>query len=156
GWLGVVTVWNLPGVRTAAALLADDPAASRSLDMEATSVRITLGVGDPAPTSWNGRVELDRGEIAGVDAWRFREGARLSGPTSWESRSLWLQKKAQPKGVGKGQGKGQGLGKLALAKKKALAEAQAKDSHGGPAPPGSPVVPTGVIVRLKAPADATL
>ncbi len=59
---------------------------------------------------------------------------------------MYLQRKAQAKT--------KGLGKKAQAKK--AQAALAKDSHGAPVPVASNIVPTGLIVRLRAPADAVL
>ncbi len=52
--------------------------APRSLEPGVTAIRLLLGVGDSSTESWNGRVKLDRGEVIGVQGWRFREGDRVN------------------------------------------------------------------------------
>jgi hypothetical protein len=150
--LGLALLGSLPGARTAAAPDQGEGTQPGALDTGTTVVRLLLGIGDTEPTSWEGKVTLDKGELAGIEPWRFRSGARVVAPAAWESRSLELLKSDEAKA--------RYAAKKALAKKKqarkAKLEAHAKDSHGGPAPAGSAVVPTGVLVRLKAPSDATL
>ena len=133
--------------------MREETTEKRHLDSETTVVRLLLGVGDTATRSWKGRVTLDKGEVVGIEPWRFRAGASVSGRDAWESRSLYLLKTAQAKAKYAAK---KGLAKKAQAKRQALAEVQAKDSHGGPAPAGASIVPTGVLVRLKAPGDAIL
>jgi len=153
GWLAAAALWSVPGVRSAAAPAGEE--AAQPLDSDTIVVRLLLGVGDTEARSWKGRVTLDKGEVTGIDPWRFRAGARVTGPDAWESRSLYLLKSAEAKA--------RYAAKKALAKKnqakrqaQAQAQAQAKDSHGGPAPAGTAVVPTGILVRLRAAGDATL
>src|SRR5262249_10181159 len=136
-WLGVAAAWTRTTGQSAPATGDAQP---RPLDSEATVVRLLFGVGDAEPTPWKGKAAVDRGEIVAIEPWRFRAGSSVTGPGAWESRSLYLLKApkaaTKPKGVGK---KGQ-------ARKAAIAKALAKDEHGGPAPAGASVVPTGVIV----------
>ncbi|MFO0950311.1 MAG: hypothetical protein U0835_04010, partial [Isosphaeraceae bacterium] len=112
----------------------------RALDPEETTVRLMLGLGDPAPRVWSGRVKVDQGEVVGVDGGRFHAGDRVSGRDAWEARSVLVRKVAAKK---------------AAAKKKANANAAAKPS-GGPGTDGPGVAPNLITVRLKAPRDATL
>jgi hypothetical protein len=151
-WLGLAAWWMAAGGRSAAAPDQGEPSRSASLDTGTTVIRVLLGLGDTETTSWDGKVTLDKGELVGVEPWRFRQGARVAGPAAWESRSLGLLKSDEAKA--------RYAIKKALAKKKQArkkqVEVQAKDSHGGPAPAGSSVVPTGILVRVNAPADATL
>jgi hypothetical protein len=100
---------------------------ARPLVVDATAIRLLLGVGDQEPQPWGGVVSVDKGEIVGLEGWRFRVGDEVTGPTSWKSRSLLVRKALSKK----------------VAKKKAAAI--------GPA-----VTPTGVIVSVKAAAEATL
>lgn len=45
---------------------------------------ITLGLGDPEPTAWDGAAHLDRGEFLGIQGWNFTSGEAVHGPTvSW-------------------------------------------------------------------------
>jgi hypothetical protein len=148
-WSGIAAIWSYSSVHSAPATATESPSERRPLDAETTTVRLLLGVGDATPRSWNGRVEVDKGEVVGIEPWRFRPGSQVVGGGAWESRSLYLLKTAQAKAKLAGI---KGLGKKAQARKAALA----KDEHGGPAPAGASVVPTGVIVRLKAPQDASL
>ena len=150
GWLGIAALLTLPRGPSAASTAEEEAAQRRPLDTETTVVRLLLGVGDAEPTAWKGRVTVDKGEVAGIEPWRFRAGARVTGTDAWESRSLYLLRTAVTR-----LAFNKALAKKRQAKKAAV-EAQAKDSHGGPAPAGASVVPTGVLVRLKAPGDATL
>ncbi len=109
-------------------------AAGPALDPSVTSVRILLGVGDEAPRPWNGRVKVDRGEVVGVEGWRFRKGDLATGRDSWEASSHTIR--------------------TAAAKKAAGAAAQKKAT--GPTSTGPIVTPNGVVVSLRAPDDATL
>ena len=151
GWLGLMAAWSLPRVQSAPPPTREG-AEQRPLDTETTVVRLLLGVGDPEPRSWNGRVTVDKGEIVGIDPWRFRARRRVTGPDAWESRSLYLLKTAQAKAKSpprrrwrrrawprrRRSGSGQGFAR--------------RPRHR----PARSIVPTGVLVRLKAPADATL
>lgn len=109
-------------------------AAGPALDPSVTSVRILLGVGDEAPRRWNGRVTVDRGEVVGVEGWRFRKGDMTTVRDSWEASSHTIR--------------------TAAAKKAAGAAAQKKAT--GPTSTGAIVTPNGVVVSLRAPDDATL
>ena len=79
-----------------------------------------------------GRVQVNRGEVVGVEGARFRRGDRVTGADSWEAKSLMIRKVA--------------------AKKKAAA----KKESSGPSTFGPAITPNGVLVTLRAPADATL
>ncbi len=46
-----------------------------------------LGLGDEQPTPWNGQVKLDRGEVVGLEGWRFREGDLVTGPEAWRRKA---------------------------------------------------------------------
>ncbi|HEX8203493.1 MAG TPA: hypothetical protein VF590_23660, partial [Isosphaeraceae bacterium] len=123
-----------------------DREARRPLPAAALSVRLLLGVGDAEPMPWGGRVAVDRGEVLGLEGWRLRpgSGAGVTGPDSWRTRSLVLRKAAA---------KAKGAAGPAVKKKRA---GLAKKAGGAGAAAGPAVTPAGVIVRLKAPADATL
>ena len=112
--------------------------APRSLETTGSAVRILLGVGDEEPMTWDGKVSLDQGEILGVEGWRFREGDGVAGPDSWKARSLPIRRVAAKKAVNT---------------KKALPR---KEEKGGPSNSGTAITPTGVVVRFKAPAGATM
>ena len=103
-----------------------------ALDPSVTAVRISLGIGDATPQRWNGRVQVDRGEIVGVEGWRFHKGDLTTGRDSWEAKSHTIRKAAA---------------------KKANAVVQKST---GSAPNAPMVTPNGVIVSLKAPGDTTL
>ncbi|MBX6313726.1 MAG: hypothetical protein IRY99_12520 [Isosphaeraceae bacterium] len=106
----------------------------RPLDPSVVAIRLMLGVGDRQTRPWNGRVQLDRGEVLGVEGWRFRQGDQVTGRDSWEARSHLVRKTAGKKG--------------------AVPTPKAKVT--GPSTVGPQVTPNGVIVSLKAPEDATL
>jgi hypothetical protein len=92
---------------------------------------LLLGIGDPRPQRWDGRVAVDRGEVIGVEGWRFREGDRVVGAGAWQARSCAVRKK----------------------------EATAKDAEAASLRPdrvGAAVAPNGVVVTLNAPDDATM
>jgi hypothetical protein len=102
------------------------------LDPSVTAVRITLGIGDATPGRWNGSVKVDKGEILGVEGWRFRKGDMATGRDSWEARTHTIRKATA---------------------KKANAAAQKAT---GPSSFGPTLTPNGVIVSLRSPDDATL
>src|SRR5262245_33523072 len=65
-----------------------DPAPwRRVVEPKSVAVRVLLGVGDPQERSWGGKAALDRGEIVGIEGWRFRQGDRITGPAAWDSGS---------------------------------------------------------------------
>src|SRR4051812_47513886 len=82
---------------------APRPAEIRSLRGDARAVRLLLGVGDAQPRARDGKVALDRGEIVGLEGWRFRAGDVVTGPDSWKARSMVLRKVADAKAVTKDQ-----------------------------------------------------
>ncbi|MCA1685133.1 MAG: hypothetical protein LC745_03950 [Planctomycetia bacterium] len=127
------------GLLVASAAVAQkggEPATGRALDPSVTGVRLLLGVGDTTPRTWNGKVKLDRGEVIGVEGWRFREGDLVTGRDSWEARSRLIRKAAP--------------------KKQQQAAVAGKKAASGPSTFGPAVTPNGVVVSLKAPDDATL
>jgi hypothetical protein len=105
------------------------------LDPDVFAVRVLLGVGDSQVQSWNGRVKLDKGEIVGVEGYRFRKGDRVAGRDSWEAKSRTIRKAAQ---------------------KGAVQPKVVQGKVAGPSTVGASVTPNGVVVAVKAPADATL
>jgi hypothetical protein len=112
--------------------------ATNTLDTRAVTVRLLLGIGEPESKDWGGKVVIDKGEVAGVEGWRFRQDDRVRGNNAWDSRT---------RATGKAAAK-----KAAAAKKKA--------AGGGPgsvpAAGAGAVVPSTVFVRLVAPDDARL
>jgi hypothetical protein len=110
------------------------------LDPSVISIRLELGVGDRQSQDWSGRVAVDKGEVIGVEGWRFRPGDWVTGSDRWEASSRTL---------------GEGLTKKAAAqfKKKAAGNAAPK---GAAVTKKAAILTNGVIVSLKAPADATL
>jgi len=128
---------SISGVLGVSAVFAqkEDPApVNRTLDPEVVSLRILLGVGDSQSRNWSGKVKLDKGEVASVEGYRFRKGDQVTGRDSWEAKNRILRKAAPKK---------------AQAKNQAVAK-------GGPGTVGAGFTPTGVIVGVKAPSDATL
>ncbi len=110
----------------------EDPVAPRPvLDPEVVSLRILLGIGDVQSHTWSGKVKLDRGDIASLEGHRFRKGDQITGKDTWEAKNRVLRK-ATPK------------------------KAQGPIAKGGPGTIGAGFTPTGVIVGVKAPNDATL
>ena len=128
GVLGLSAVWAEPG--------PSPPAERARLDPDVVAVRLLLGIGDPQPRTWSGRVQVDQGEVVAVEGWRFRAGDRVTGRDAWEARSRLIRKPA--------------------AKKAMTPQPAAKVATKGPSTFGPLVAPNGVIVSLKAPADATL
>src|SRR5262245_36095832 len=51
---------------------AETGSRARELDFDAVAVRLLLGVGDTEPDTWGGSVEVDKGEVVGLEGWRFR------------------------------------------------------------------------------------
>ncbi len=113
----------------------------RTLDARAFSIRLLLGVGDTQEQTWSGKVKLDKGDVLGVEGWRFRQGDRVTGVDSWEAQSRLTAKAANKKAAQK----------KATPKKKA---AVAKAAGGGGANQG--VVANGVVITLKTPEEAKL
>src|SRR5262245_48277574 len=64
------------------------------LDPDVFAVRLLLGVGDQEVQAWNGRVKLDKGDVLGVEGWRFREGDKLVGSDGWDAKSHTIRKAA--------------------------------------------------------------
>jgi len=122
---------SLVSVLGAAALSAPgegEGAPPRRLDPDAFSVRLLLGVGDRQAQTWGGRVKVDRGEVLGVEGYRFHQGDRVTGRSSWQAGTHVVRKFAS--------------------------KVQNKATSTGTA--GPTVAANGVIVTLKAPEDATL
>ncbi len=135
----IAAILTLLGVLGASAVSAqrEEGTGSRPerLDPDAFALRVLLGVGDPQVQPWNGRVKLDKGEVLGVEGYRFRKGDRVAGRDSWEAKSHTIRK---------------------TAKKGAVPPKVVKGKTTGPSTVGAAVTPNGVVVTLKAPADATL
>jgi hypothetical protein len=125
----------------APAVAAHRPEPPRALEPGSRGVRLLLGVGDPATVDWSGVASVDRGAILGVEGVRFREGDAVRDATSWAARSLAIRRVAAK----------------AAAKKAAAKRAiNRPEERGGPSNAGAAITPTGVVVRLDAPGDATL
>jgi hypothetical protein len=122
-----LTLLVLLGLTAAVAQKGADPGSEpKLLDSKMVTVRLLLGVGEPAAQDWSGSVTVDKGEVVGVEGWRFRQNDAVRGTSSWDARTR------QTKGAGK---------KAAAKKKAALAGAGAAN---------------GVFVALKAADDARL
>ena len=130
GFLGFAVAWARQGAPP-----------RRPLDTQAVAVRLLLGVGDREVRDWNGRVRVDKGEVLGVEGWRFRQDDRVVGPDGWEARTRPLLKNA--------------AGKKAAVNKKKVAAA-VKKAAGANAQVAPVIAPNGVFVTVKAPADAIL
>src|SRR4051812_26891683 len=95
-WQAVVLTWL--GVLGASAVSAQrDEAPPRRLDPDAITVRLLLGVGDGQTQTWSGKVTLDKGEVLGVEGYRFRKGDRVTGRDSWVAESRLIRKEAAKK-----------------------------------------------------------
>jgi hypothetical protein len=129
---GLTTVCLL-GASVVLAQKDETKPAARPLDPSVFAVRLVLGQGDQASRSWNGRVKVDRGEVVGVEGWRFRKGDLVTGRDSWEAKTRTIRKAAPKK-----------------------QQAAAKKAVGGPSTFGPTFTPNGVVVSLKAPEDAAL
>ena len=110
----------------------EDPPPRRALDPSLFVIRLMLGVGDDATRSWNGDVRLDQGEVAGLEGWRFRKGDELTGPRSWRAQSR-LIRRGTP-----------------------VRQPPPRERDAGPSTFGATVTPNGVMISLKAPAEAVL
>jgi hypothetical protein len=109
------------------------------LDPGVICVRLELGVGDRQSEDWSGRVQVDKGEVIGVEGWRFRAGDKVTGTDRWDAHSRTLAAgQAKKAGTQVKKAAGKAAAKVAAATKKAA------------------ILTNGVIVSLKAPADATL
>jgi len=66
---------------------AEDAGSSRLL------VKVTLGLGDPAPTRWDGIAHVDQGTIVSIQGWNFnsREGETIQVP-----KRAWRVKTKKP------------------------------------------------------------
>jgi hypothetical protein len=115
------------------------------LDPSSVAVRLELGVGDRQAQDWSGRVEVDKGEVLGVEGWRFRAGDEVTGKNRWTAGSRTLAA-------------GQTKSTAAQVKKKAAGKAAAGKvaAKGAAATKAASILTNGVIVALKAPEDATL
>ena len=103
----------------------------RPLDGKTVSLRLMLGVGDTRSENWNGEVTLDRGEVVGIEGWRFREGDLVEGTRGWQAQTRRVRHKP------------------------VVAE-NAEAARLRPDRVGPSVVPTGVVVTVAAPPDAVL
>src|SRR5262245_56792084 len=142
-----------------------DPSPPRKvLEPKAVAVRVLLGVADPQERTWGGKAAVEHGEIVGIEGWRFRQGDRTTGPSSWESSShlTTAGKKAAAKNKGAAKNK-KGAGKSATGKvnKKAartavqVAQGEVKKPAGSNQG-GQAIAASGVFLTLKAPDDAKL
>jgi hypothetical protein len=146
-WLATgLSMLVLLGLTSVRGQKADTGPRARELNPDVVAVRLVLGVGDTEPDTWGGSVEVDKGEVVGVEGWRFRPGDRVTGPGSWQARSRLRPqaKKAQAK---KAQAK-----KAQQAKKAAGAD----HKEAPVAQPIGPVAPNIVVVTVKAPGEAVL
>ncbi len=137
GFLGIAVAW----ARQA-------PPAPRALDAQAISLRLLLGVGEQQGQSWNGRVKVDKGEVVGVEGWRFRQDDRVVGVDGWEARSRPALKNAANKKAN--------VNKKAANNTPKKKQAAAKKAAAGNNAPAAAAVANGVFVTVKAPADAVL
>ena len=67
-----------------------------ALDPKVVMVRLLLGTGGGTAEDWGGKVSVDKGEVVGVEGWRFRQDDRIDGPSAWEA-STRVAKKAVAK-----------------------------------------------------------
>jgi hypothetical protein len=107
--------------------------ASNVLDTRVVTVRLLMGVGDAQPQDWSGKVTIDKGEVASLEGWRFRQNDGVRGNRAWDARTRPSVK-------------------AAAAKKAAVTPAP------GSIPPAlaGAIVPNGVFVGVKAPEDGRL
>lgn len=68
----------------AANLPSFEPEPVRVLEPDTIAVRLLLGLKDEKVQPWNGRVTVDRGEVVGVDGWRFRQNGKITGQNTWK------------------------------------------------------------------------
>ena len=125
-----LTVLGVLGISARSAPEENKGATPRRLDPDTVSVQLLLGVGDRESRPWGGRVKVDRGEVLGVEGYRFHKNDLATGRDSWQAKTHVVRKFASK--VGK-EGKATSTGT-----------------------PGPIVAANGVIVTLKAPSDAIL
>jgi hypothetical protein len=121
----------IAGLTMASSRAQDLSGGGRALDGKTVSLRLMLGIGDARPENWNGEVTLDRGEVVGIEGWRFREGDRVEGTRGWKAQTRRVRHKPS------------------------VAES-AEAARLRPDRVGPSVVPTGVVVTVAAPADTVL
>jgi hypothetical protein len=139
------------GLTTASAQKDAKPAAeSTTLDPKVVTVRLLLGVGEAQASDWTGKVKIDKGEVVGLEGWRFRQNDEVQGTSGWDARTR-LTKAAAKKKAAAAAKKGDGP---AAKKKGQFAAAKKKGAGAGFG--GGAVSPNGVFVALKAPDDARL
>jgi hypothetical protein len=122
-----LTVLGLLGLSAGSAPEENRAALPHRLDPDTVSVQLLLGVGDREARPWGGRVKVDRGEVLGIEGYRFHKNDLATGRDSWQAKTHVVRK---------------------------FASKQAKAVSTGT--PGPLVAANGVIVTLKAPADAVL
>jgi hypothetical protein len=113
----------------------------KMLDAKVVTVRLLLGVGDAQAQDWTGKVAVDKGEVVGVDGWRFRQNDQVKGTNAWDARTRAT--------------KGAAKKALAAAKKKGGAGIAAAKKKGAGLGLGG-IAANGVLVALRAPDDARL
>ena len=96
-----LTVLGVLGISAGSAPQENNGATSRRLDPDTVSVQLLLGVGDREARSWGGRVKVDRGEILGVEGYRFHKNDLATGRDSWQAKSHVVRKFAAKLDKGK-------------------------------------------------------
>ena len=71
--LTVLVLSGLLGISFVRAQQGGSESGPKTLDTDARTVRLLLGVGDRDPQSWGGQVRLDKGDLVGLRGWRFRQ-----------------------------------------------------------------------------------
>ena len=131
GVLGLTTVQAQKGAKTAPEREDARP--------RVVTVRLLLGVGDRSRQDWSGKVAIDKGEVVGVEGWRFRQDDEVTGSNAWEARTRATVKAA-----------------AARRRRPPRRRPPAQKAAGAAAAAAGPTVPNGVFVALKAPDDARL
>ena len=57
---------------------------------DTTTFRVLLGVGDTAPTNWDGSVKVTGGEVASIQGWRFLQNDSSDYKSSWKASTRHL------------------------------------------------------------------
>jgi hypothetical protein len=131
--LGVI---GLTAVHAQRGAPAQSNPAPQTLDPKVVTVRLLLGKGDAQSEDWSGKFAIDKGEVAGIEGWRFRQNDAVRGNQDWSARTRASVK--------------------AAAKKAAAKQAAILKAPGSTAAAAAAIVPSGVFVSLKAPDDARL
>src|SRR5262249_4862414 len=99
--LTLLAVIGLTAVHAQRGAPAPDGAAPQVLDSRVVTVRLLLGQGDRQQQDWSGRIAIDKGEVAGIEGWRFRQNDQVRGNQEWSAQTRPSVKAAAKKAAAK-------------------------------------------------------